>query len=154
MSTFESPNITALTRDTFPAFVSLIRALAEYEKLDPPSEEAIERLRRDAFSVLPRFWAWIASIESVAVGYAIAFETYSSFLAKPTMYLEDIFVLEAHRGSGAGSALFDTVRKYAENRDCGRMEWMVLDWNKSAQIFYERKGANKMSEWELYRIQL
>lgn len=146
--------IQPLTQETFPQFVQLIHALADYEKLTPPSQEAIERLRRDAFSVLPRFWAWLAFDEDNAVGYAIAFETYSSFLAKPTMYLEDLFVLDRYRGKGAGNMLFNTVRDLAFERECGRMEWCVLDWNELALNFYASKGADRKDEWVLCRIEL
>ncbi|MCO6465067.1 MAG: GNAT family N-acetyltransferase [Bradyrhizobiaceae bacterium] len=144
--------IEPVTQETFPAFVSLIEALAEYEHLEKPDNAAINRLRRDAFSVLPRFWAWLAIENEEAVGYAIAFETYSSFLAKPTMYLEDVFVLESARGTGAGSALFNTVLELARERECGRMEWAVLDWNQTAIDFYKKKGAEVRKEWLLCRL--
>jgi GNAT superfamily N-acetyltransferase len=86
------------------------------------------------------------------VGYAIWFETYSSFLAKPTLYLEDLYVVEGARQSGAGGLLFDHVRAIGEARGCGRMDWQVLDWNATARRFYERRGARWMKEWLLYRI--
>lgn len=149
-----STEIHPLSRDGFDDFIALIHDLAVYEKLPPPDTKAIERLRRDAFSVLPRFWAWLAYDDAQPVGYAIAFETYSSFLAKPTMYLEDLFVLESARGKGAGSMLFDTVLDFARERECGRMDWAVLDWNTIAQDFYKRKGASFQKEWQLFRITL
>lgn len=145
-------NVQPLTRESFPDFVSLINALADYEKLERPDEAAVQRLQRDAFSVIPRFWAWLAFDNDVAIGYAIAFETYSSFMAKPTMYLEDLFVLEQHRGTGAGSALFETVRELAKERECGRMDWLVLDWNETAQDFYAAKGAHMLEDWVLFRL--
>jgi GNAT superfamily N-acetyltransferase len=145
--------VTPLTQDRFPQFVELINALADYEKLERPNEQAVVRLKRDAFSVLPRFWAWLAMDGERAIGYAIAFETYSSFLAKPTMYLEDLFVREKSRGKGAGSMLFDTVRELARERECGRMEWTVLDWNEIALDFYAAKGAELKEEWLLCRIE-
>ncbi len=89
-----------------------------------------------------------------AVGYAIILETYSSFLALPTMYLEDIFVLESHRGNGFGRLLFDFVVGQARQRGCGRVDWQVLDWNTTAREFYTKQGAVCMNEWLLYRITL
>jgi GNAT superfamily N-acetyltransferase len=86
------------------------------------------------------------------VGYAIVFETYSSFLAKPTLYLEDIFILPAHRGKGIGLKLFRHCVAEAKRRRCGRMEWCVLDWNKNAVRFYDTYGARQMKQWLLYRL--
>ena len=87
-----------------------------------------------------------------AVGYAIWFETYSSVLARPTMHLEDIFVVEPARRSGAGSLLFEHVRKLGERARLRRMDWQVLDWNSSVREFYERRDAVWMKEWLLYRL--
>lgn len=145
--------ITPLTEDRFDDFVRLIRALAEYEHLPPPEPAALERLRADAFAPRPRFEAALAlDGRGRAVAYAIWFETYSSFLARPTIYLEDLFVLEEARRSGAGGMLFDHVRALGERRGCGRMDWNVLDWNTVARDFYHRRGAVWMKEWLLYRI--
>jgi GNAT superfamily N-acetyltransferase len=144
--------IVPLTEERFDDFVRLIHALADYEHLEPPAAAAIERLRADAFGARQRFEAALAVDGDRAVGYAIWFETYSSFLAKPTMYLEDIFVLEGSRGSGAGRMLFEHVRALGEQRGCGRMDWQVLDWNTPARDFYDRRQAQLMKEWLLYRL--
>jgi GNAT superfamily N-acetyltransferase len=145
--------ITPLTESRFDDFAALIRALAAYERLDPPDGAAFERLRADAFGSRPRFEAALALDEAGrAIGYAIWFETYSSFLAKPTIYLEDLFVLEEARTGGAGGRLFDHVRALGRSRGCGRMEWQVLDWNVTARGFYDRRGAEWMKEWLVYRI--
>ena len=147
--------VVPLTPERWDDFIALVCALADYEHLDRPTEEAQARLRADAFGERPRFWAFLALDDSdVACGYAICLETYSSFLAKPTMYLEDIFVLEDARSSGAGSALFNTVVELGRNRGCGRVDWQVLDWNTLARDFYTRRGAEEMREWLLYRITL
>ncbi len=147
--------IIALAPDRFDDFVSLISALADYEKLSPPSPDAIERLRKDAFGDKPRYEAFLClDDQSHAVGYAFCFETYSSFLAKPTMYLEDLFVLEDRRTSGAGGALFDHVVALGQSRGCGRVDWQVLDWNMLARDFYAKRNAEWMNEWLLYRITL
>jgi GNAT superfamily N-acetyltransferase len=145
--------ITPLTDARFDDFVRLIHALADYEQLDRPDAAAMERLRADAFGARRRFEAALAVDDTGrAVGYAIWFETYSSFLAKPTIYLEDLFVLEASRGSGAGGMLFEHVRALGAQRGCGRMDWQVLDWNAAARDFYQRRHAQWMKEWLLYRI--
>ncbi len=133
-------------------FLSLVDALADYEKLERPSPEARERLLRDGFGDAPRFQPYLAELEGRPVGYAITFETYSSFLALPTFYLEDIFVLPEVRRHGVGGALFRYLVAEAVRRGCGRMEWAVLDWNQLAIDFYERLGARRMSEWYLYRL--
>jgi GNAT superfamily N-acetyltransferase len=145
--------ITPLTEARFDDFVRLIHALADYEHLDRPDASAIARLKADAFASRPRFEAALALNDGgQAIGYAIWLETYSSFVARPTMYLEDLFVLEEARGSGAGGALFDHVRALGEQRGCGRMDWQVLDWNSTARDFYQRRGSEWMKEWLLYRI--
>lgn len=145
--------IVPLTEDRFDDFVQLIHALADYEHLDRPAAAALDRLRADAFAARRRFEVALAIDErGRAVGYAIWFETYSSFLARPTMYLEDLFVLEQARRAGAGGMLFDHVRALGESRGCGRMEWQVLGWNNLAREFYHRRHAQWMKEWLLYRI--
>lgn len=149
-----SVDIVALTPERFDDFIDLVRALAEYERLDPPSADAIERLHNDAFGPTPRFEAFLGMLDGRPVGYAITLQTYSSFLAKPTQYLEDLFVLESARTHGVGGRLFDHVLALARARGCGRMEWQVLDWNMLARDFYARRGADVMQDWLTYRITL
>jgi GNAT superfamily N-acetyltransferase len=147
--------VVPLTSDRFDEFVDLLRALADYERLEPPDAAAIERLRRDAFGdgAPLRFEAALAvNGTGKAVGYATWFHTYSTFLAKPTMYLEDLFVRDDSRESGAGSALFEHVRTLGARRGCGRMEWQVLDWNTLARDFYHRREATWLKDWLTYRI--
>ena len=145
--------IVPLTPERFDDFARLIDALADYEHLDRPDAAATARLRADAFAPRARFEAALALDETERpIGYAIWFETYSSFLAKPTMFLEDLFVLEGARGTGAGGKLFEFVRKLGEERGCGRMDWNVLDWNAPARDFYRRRNAHWMNEWLLYRL--
>lgn len=147
--------VVSLTPERFDDFIALVCALADYEKLDRPSHDAIERLSADAFSEHPRYWAFLVlSDADDAIGYAICLETYSSFLAKPTMYLEDIFVRDDARIRGAGSALLAAVIELGRSRGCGRVDWQVLDWNTVAREFYVRRGASEMSQWLLYRITL
>jgi GNAT superfamily N-acetyltransferase len=144
--------IAPLTEARFDDFVRLIQALADYEHLSRPDAAALERLRADAFGPRRRFEAALAIDGERAVGYAIWFETYSSFLARPTMFLEDIFVEERARGGGAGRMLFEYVRALGEERGCGRMDWMVLEWNTPARDFYHRRNAQWMKDWLLYRL--
>ncbi len=147
--------IVPLSEDRFAHFVRLICELAEYEHLPPPTAEAQQRLYNDAFLSTPRYEAFLAiDGNSEAVGYAIVFETYSSFLAKPTLYLEDIFVRASCRTMGAGGMLFEHITQLAQQRGCGRVDWQVLDWNTLAREFYARRGATHEKEWLLYRITL
>ncbi len=138
-------------REDAHAVIGLIRALAEFERLDPPDEEAEARLVMDGWGERPRFEAWLAHQDERAVGLLLFFETYSTFLAKPTLYIEDIFVLPEARAQGIGTALFDHACRLAVERGCGRMEWSCLDWNTAAQAFYERSGARRLKEWYFYR---
>jgi GNAT superfamily N-acetyltransferase len=142
----------AITEDG-PQWLDLIESLASFEKLQPPDGAARERLMNDAFGSNPRFDVFLAQISDKIVGYAITFETYSSFLALPTLFLEDLFVLPEYRRCGAGSELFRHCVREAYRRNCGRMEWMVLDWNHPAMDFYERVGAGRLEEWLPYRLE-
>lgn len=132
--------------------LSLVDALAVYEKLLPPDDEAQSRLIHDLFGKRPRIEAYIGEWDGRGVGYAFVFETYSSFLALPTLYLEDLFVLPEFRNRKVGYALFMAMVTEASRRGCGRMEWAVLDWNLLAMDFYNHMGATVMKEWHLYRL--
>lgn len=147
-----SLKIVPLTPDTFSEFTRLIIALAEFERLTPPDDEAFERMKQHAFDVRPKFEAYLAYVDTLAVGYAIVFETYSSFLAKPTLYLEDLFVLPEFRARKIGYSLFTFIAAEALRRDCGRIEWQVLDWNEHAIRFYDKLGAGHLSGWLPYRL--
>src|SRR5687767_5519398 len=110
------------------ALLSLVEALADYEKLARPSAQARERLIRDMFGPKRRIDGLLAFMDGYPVGYAIILETYSSFLALPTLYLEDLFVLPEYRGRKVGYAIFSELKAEAERRGCGRIEWTVLNW--------------------------
>lgn len=135
-----------------PVFLDLVDALADYEKLPRPDPEARDRLARDGFGRTRRFDPYIGEVEGEVAGYAITFHTYSSFLARPTLYLEDVFVLPDARGQGLGRAFFHYLANEALRQGCGRMEWVVLTWNDLAIDFYERMGATRMSDWHTYRF--
>ncbi len=129
----------------------LIIELAKFEKLAPPSKAAQQRLIGDAFSKNPPFRIILAFDGDKAVGYAFYFFTYSTFLAKRTLYLEDIYINDKYRGCGAGKKLMEELFDIAKKKKCGRLEWIVLDWNKNAIDFYDRLGAKHMKNWFFYR---
>jgi GNAT superfamily N-acetyltransferase len=138
-------------RNNADQYVALTVALAEYEKLEPPTEEAKARLVRDTTGERPLFHSFIAYCDGVPVGYLAYFFTYSTFLAKPTLFLEDIFVLDQHRGKGIGKKMFTFCVREAEKAGCGRMEWTALDWNTPAHKFYESMHGKKMP-WYMFRL--
>jgi GNAT superfamily N-acetyltransferase len=139
-------------REDAPRVLELVDALADYERLPRPDAGARERLLRDGFGPSPRFDVLVGERDGMLAGYALFFETYSSFLARPTLYLEDLFVHPDHRKSGLGLALFRAVAGEAVRRECGRMEWAVLTWNRLAIDFYERHGAVALEEWRTFRL--
>ena len=143
--------IKEVNAESFDDFLGLINKLAEYEKLAPPDEEAENRLRRDCLSSKPKYHTYIGKVGDKPVAYIIYFFTYSSFLALPTLYLEDIFVLEDYRRCGIGKKMFSFLKETAKREGCGRIKFTVLKWNKSAQEFYEKNGAKRL-EWFLYRV--
>jgi GNAT superfamily N-acetyltransferase len=152
MASSHSPVVRRAVESDGHALLTLIDALAGYEKLAPPSPAARERLLRDMFGPDPRIDSLLVFMDGYPVGYAIILETYSSFLALPTLYLEDLFVVPEYRGRKAGFALFQEVKAEAVRRGCGRLEWTVLDWNRLAIDFYKRLGGEHLKEWQHFRI--
>ncbi|HEU0014867.1 MAG TPA: GNAT family N-acetyltransferase [Longimicrobium sp.] len=148
----DAPAIRPATAADGDTFLALVDALADYEKLDRPTPEARARLLADAFGPRPRISVFLAERGGRAVAYAIVLETYSSFLALPTLYLEDLFVLPDERRGGIGRAMIKVLADEALRRGCGRMEWVVLDWNQLAIDFYDKLGARRLSEWYTYRL--
>ena len=150
----EAFRVRRATRADASALLELIVALAEFEKIPAPAQAEQQRLIEDGFGDRPRFEAWLAFWADVPkpVAYAVLFETYSTFRASSTLYLEDVFVSPAYRRRGIGSALLRHCIHLAHERGCERMEWTCLDWNKKAQAVYERIGARHLSEWYLYRL--
>lgn len=138
--------------DDFDTLFRLIEDLADYEKLKPPDDEAKKRLRKDIFSDNPILNALIVTVNDQHVGYALYLYSYSSFLARRTLYLEDIYIQPDHRGFGLGKKIMEHLLSIAREEDCGRMEWVVLDWNKTAIDFYERLGAVELKDWITYRL--
>ena len=135
-----------------PAIVGLIRALARYERLLPEVKITPAQIRRHGFGRRPYFKTLICRRSGKPVGLALYFFTYSSFLGKPVLWLEDLVVLPEERGHGAGKTLLRALAKIAVSRGCGRMEWSVLDWNAPAIRLYRRIGARLDKEWIITRL--
>jgi len=135
-----------------PILFHLIQALAEYEKLAHAVTGTSEALAADLFGDRPRAEAVLAEISAEAVGFALFFPSYSTFLTQPGIYLEDLFVLSEHRGRGIGKALLIHVAQLAVSRGCGRLEWSVLAWNQLAIDFYQRMGATLLEDWRTCRV--
>jgi len=144
--------IEQATKDDVPLLLTLIRGLAEYERLLDSVSATEERLRSSLFGERSYAEALIAYDHDKPVGYAIYFFTYSSFVGLPGLYLEDLFVVPESRGSGVGRQLLAFVAKKAVERGCRRMEWAVLNWNEPAIGFYKSLGAEPMNEWTVYRL--
>lgn len=145
-------SIERVTSEIFSDFFLLLCELARYEHLTPPNEDAKARLKRDLLDPHPLLESYITRYEDKPIGFASFFFSYSTFLAKPTLFLEDIFVLESYRGHGYGKQLFDFCRNEAKVRGCGRMDWMVLTWNEPSIKFYEKIGGTRLG-WYTYRLQ-
>ena len=135
-----------------PAIVGLIRELAEFEKLTHLCVVTAELLAPQLFGPRPAAEAVVAEADGRVVAFALFFTNFSTFLAKPGLYLEDLYVQPAHRGSGLGTALLKHLGALAVQRGCGRFEWSVLDWNVNAIALYEKMGATVMPEWRICRV--
>jgi GNAT superfamily N-acetyltransferase len=139
--------ILPATIEDVPAILGFIRGLAEYEKLSHEMEATEAGLREHLFGARPAAEAIIAHVDGEAVGFALYFGTFSTFVGKPGIWLEDLFVVSEHRRSGIGKALLRAVAKIAMRRGCGRLEWSVLDWNEPAIKLYRKIGAVGMTDW-------
>ena len=144
--------ICPATIDDVPAIFSLIKALAEYEKLSHQVTGNETSLRKHLFGESPYAEAILAETEDRVVGFALFFANYSTFLTKPGIYLEDLFVLPDYRRQGIGTAMLRYLGNLAKTRDAGRLEWSVLDWNQSAIDFYQKIGATVLPDWKICRV--
>lgn len=146
--------IRPATREDLPTVLACIRALADYEKLAHEVVATEEQLARTLFPAdgAPVAHCVLAFADGVPAGFAIYFFNYSTFLARPGLYLEDLFVKPEFRARGIGKALLLHLAKIANARGCGRMEWAVLDWNQPAIDFYESLGARRLKEWQICRL--
>jgi GNAT superfamily N-acetyltransferase len=144
--------IRPAVRADVPLIRRLIEALAEYERLRPACMATDALLERFLFGERPYAEVAIAEVGGEPAGFALFFHNFSTFLARPGIYLEDLFVEPAFRGRGIGTALLRHLAQLAVARDCGRLEWSVLDWNEDAIRIYRRLGAEPQDEWTVYRV--
>lgn len=144
--------IAEATADDVPLILELIRGLAEYEKLSDQVTATEEKLRDTLFGPRPAADVLLALVNNECAGFALFFPSYSTFLAKPGIFLEDLYVKPEWRGKGIGKALLLRVAQTARERGCGRFEWEVLDWNEPSIGFYKSLGGVPMDDWTKYRI--
>jgi GNAT superfamily N-acetyltransferase len=144
-------NIRRATEDDIPVILSLIKGLADYEKMSDDVVATEDKLHSTLFKKQYAY-VFIAEWEDEPVGFSLYFFNYSTFLSKPGIWLEDLFVLPEYRGKGIGKALLKNLAKIAIENECGRLEWCVLDWNKPAIEFYRSLGAEPMDEWTTFRV--
>jgi len=148
--------IRETTEQDVEILLELVKKLADYEKLLPDVKASPALFRKNGFGENKYFKSILVENRDESgphyLGFALYFFTFSTFLGKPTLYLEDLFVLPEYRGAGIGKALLKTLAQIAREKDCGRMEWAVLDWNKSAIKFYKDIKAIPMDEWTVYRL--
>jgi GNAT superfamily N-acetyltransferase len=144
--------ITSAGAADVPLILALINELAEYEKLSHESVATEASIHQALFGPTPRAEAVIARFDGESAGFALFFHNFSTFLGKPGLYLEDLFVRPAYRGRAIGKSLLSHLAALAVERDCGRFQWQVLDWNKPSRDFYERLGAQADAAWVNYRM--
>jgi GNAT superfamily N-acetyltransferase len=145
-------SIRAATESDVAMLFSMIKELAVYEKLLDEVTATEEKLRETLFAARPYAETLLGCVDEVPVAFAVYFTTFSTFLAQPGIYLEDLYVKPEHRGCGLGRKLITEVARIAVSRGCGRYEWAVLDWNTPAIDFYQKLGAEMTDEWRRMRI--
>ncbi len=145
-------SITIATESDVPQILDFIKALAEYERLADSVVATEEGLRATLFGPRPYAECVIARWQGEPAGFALFFHNYSTFLGRPGVYLEDLFVKPDLRGKGVGRELLKYLAKVAVERNCGRLEWSVLDWNESAIGFYKSLGAEALDDWTIFRV--
>lgn len=147
-----SAQLRPATPDDLGAIVDLIRELAAFERLSHLVVVTPESLQPHLFGPRPAAEALVAEVDGTVVAFALFFTNFSTFLGQPGLYLEDLYVQPAHRGSGIGRALLQHIGALAVERGCGRFEWSVLDWNENAIRFYEKMGAAVLPDWRICRV--
>lgn len=153
MSDSSELEIRPATESDLPQILAFIRALADYERLADAVVATEEGLRQSLFGTRAYAECVIALWNGTPAGFALFFHNFSTFLGRPGLYLEDLFVQPELRGKGVGRALLAHLAKLATDRNCGRLEWSVLDWNEPAIAFYKSIGAEPMNEWTIFRLQ-
>jgi GNAT superfamily N-acetyltransferase len=148
----EKLRIEQATERDVPLILEFIRQLAEYERLADQVVATEDGLRKTLFGPRPSAEVVIGYAGQEPAGFALFFHNYSTFLGKPGLYLEDLFVLSKFRGRGYGRALLTHLAAIAVERGCGRFEWSVLDWNEPAIVFYKKLGAMSMDQWTIFRL--
>jgi len=148
----ERVTVRAASRAEAPLVLEFIRELAVYEHLEHAVTATVADLERTLFGAAPAAFVLFACIGDVPVGFAVYFFNYSTFLARPGLYLEDLYVQPAARGRGVGRALLVHLARIAVEKGCGRFEWAVLDWNSPAIGFYRSLGAEPADDWTIYRL--
>ncbi|HUX24985.1 MAG TPA: GNAT family N-acetyltransferase [Burkholderiales bacterium] len=148
----ESLSIRQATRADVPLVLSFVKELAEYERLSHLVEATEEVIAEELFGPKSRTEVLLAYCGAEPVAFAVYFHNFSTFLGRKGLYLEDLYVRPAHRRRGFGRAMLLRVARIAAERNCGRLEWSVLDWNEPAIFFYETLGATIMHEWKLVRV--
>jgi hypothetical protein len=153
---YNTPTVSIRVRPAIesdvPLILELIRGLAEYERLSHQCVATESLVRQNLFGPRPYAESLVGELDGKPVGFALFFHNFSTFLARPGIYLEDVFVRPEHRGRGLGGALLQAVARIAVERNCGRFEWSVLDWNDSAIGFYKSRGADVLPDWRICRI--
>lgn len=152
MSAAPTISIRPAVRDDVPLVLQFIRELAEYERLSHEVQADEAGLAVQLFGTRPAAEVLIAEVDGVPAGFALYFHNFSTFLGKPGLYLEDLFVRPPYRGLGLGKRLMARLARVAVERGCGRFEWSVLDWNAPAIAFYRTLGAVGMDEWTVQRV--
>jgi GNAT superfamily N-acetyltransferase len=144
--------IRPATIDEVPLILSFIKKLAQYERLAHEVVATEESLRETLFNSRKTAEVAIGYFQNTPIGLVLFFHNYSTFLSRPGLYIEDLFIDESYRRKGFGAALLRYVARLAIERNCGRVEWSVLDWNKPAVDFYTRLGAVPLSDWTVFRV--
>ena len=145
-------SIRPATEEDAPQILAFIRELAQYERLAHAVVATVEDLRKSLFGAQPCAQALLACLDATPVGFAVYFYNFSTFVGRPGLYLEDLYVRPTARGLGVGRRLLVHLARLAVERGCGRMEWAVLDWNEPAIRFYRKLGAAPNDDWTTYRL--
>jgi GNAT superfamily N-acetyltransferase len=146
------PSISQITRDEVPSLLELIHELAQFERLEHEVVATVDSLTESLFGPKPVAGALIGRVDGNVAGYALYFFTFSSFIGRAGIWLEDLYVRPAFRRQGLGRAMIESVARIGAERNCGRFEWTALNWNNNALDFYRKLGAQMMYDWILVRM--